>query len=71
MSCRRYGSKPTVAFWMLIAIADAAMLVATVGAAIMIMILAGVALVVGGVLAARTLTRRNVPATRSVVRRRA
>jgi hypothetical protein len=71
MSCRRYGSKPTVAFWMLIAIADSAMLVATVGAAIMIMILAGVALVAGGVLAARTLTRRNVPATRSVVRRRA
>lgn len=71
MSCRRYGSKTTIAFWMLVAIADSAMLFATVGAAVMISILVALALVAGGVIAARTLTRRSVPATSVVVRRRA
>lgn len=71
MNCRRYGSKPTIAFWMVIAIADAAMLVATAGTAVMISILVTLALVAGGIVAARTLTRRSVPATRTAVRRRA
>jgi hypothetical protein len=71
MNCRRYGSKPTIAFWMLVAIADSAMLLAWAGSAAMISILVVLAVVAGGIVAARTLTRRNVPATRAVVRRRA
>ena len=31
MHCRRHGTKPTIAFWMLVAVADAALLVASVG----------------------------------------
>ena len=71
MSCRKYGSKPTIAFWMLVAVADAAMVVATAGPAVMISILCVLALLAGGVVAARSLTRRSAPATRAVVRRRA
>ncbi|MEV6845441.1 hypothetical protein [Actinoplanes sp. NPDC051411] len=71
MSCRQYGSKPTIAFWMLIAIGDSAMLLAAAGPAVMISILAALALVAGGFVAARALTRRSVSATRTVVRRRA
>jgi hypothetical protein len=70
MSCRRYGSKPTIAFWMLVAIVDSAALVAA-DTVVMISILATLALVVGGYVAARTMTRRSLPATRAVVRRRA
>jgi hypothetical protein len=58
MNCRRHGSKSTIAFWMLVAIADLAMLVATAGAAVMISIFAALALVAGGVVAARTLSGR-------------
>jgi hypothetical protein len=71
MSCRRHGSKSTIAFWMLIAIADAAMLAAAAGAAVTVSIFAALALGAGGVVAARTLTGRSVPATRTVLRRRA
>jgi hypothetical protein len=71
MSCRRHGSKSMIAFWMLIAIADAAMLFAAADTAVMISIFAALALVAGGVVAARTMTRRSAPATRVVVRRRA
>jgi hypothetical protein len=71
MSCRQYGSKPTIAFWVLVAIADSAMLVATAGPVVMISVFAALALVAGGFVAARALTRRNVSATRTVVRRRA
>jgi hypothetical protein len=56
---------------MLIAIADAAMLVAAAGAAVMISIFAALALVTGGVVAARMLTHRSVSAIRPVFRRRA
>jgi hypothetical protein len=70
MSCRRYGSKPTIAFWMLIATVDAAALAAA-DTAVMISILLSLALIAGGVVAARTLTRRSLPATNAAVRRRA
>ena len=63
MSCRRYGSKPTIAFWMLVAIVDSAMLVAA-DTAVMISVLATLALVAGGIVVARTLNRRGVPARR-------
>jgi len=71
MNCRRYGSKPTIGFWMLVAVADSAMLFATAGPAVLISILVALAVIAGGIVAARSLTRRSVPATRTVVRRRA
>lgn len=71
MNSRPYGRKPTIAFWMLVAIADAAMLVATTGVLVMVMVFAGFALAVGGVIGARRLTRRNATATEAVRRRRA
>lgn len=73
MNCRHrpYGSKTTIAFWMLVAIADAAMLTATAGGRLVLLILAGLALVAGGAVGARLLTRRDAAATKPVARRRA
>jgi len=71
MNGRPYGSKTTIAFWMLIAIVDAAMLLATAGVLVMVLVLAGLALVAGGVVGARRLTRRAASVTKAVARRRA
>jgi hypothetical protein len=60
MSCRRYGSKPTIALWLLIAIADLAMLVAAIGPVTMVLILAGLTVLAGAVVAARTFALRPV-----------
>lgn len=59
MNCRRHGSKPTIAFWMLIAIADAAMLVAASGVTLIVLVALAVALAVAGVAAFRLLSRRE------------
>ena len=71
MNCRPYGSKTTIAFWLLVAIADLAMLVATAGVLVMLLIVAGLALVAGGVVAAYLFTRRDATATETMARRRA
>lgn len=39
MSCRRYGSKPTVAFWMLVALADIALILASAGTVTLVVFL--------------------------------
>lgn len=71
MNCRRHGSKPTIALWMVIAVADLAILVAATGALTMVLILAGLVALAGGVVATRSLLRRSADATEAVVRRRA
>jgi hypothetical protein len=71
MNCRPYGSKATIAFWLLVAIADAAMLVATAGVLVMLLILAGLALAAGCVIGVRLFTRRDSAATEAMSRRRA
>ncbi|GIE99100.1 hypothetical protein [Paractinoplanes rishiriensis] len=79
MNCRRHGKKPTIALWMLVAIADVAILVAAAGVVTMLLILAGLLVLGGGVVAARMLMnsqRTPVPvrqrsAEAAVVRRRA
>ncbi|MFF5293969.1 hypothetical protein [Paractinoplanes globisporus] len=74
MNCRRHGSKPTIALWMLIAVADLAILAAAVGLATTVLILAGLVAAAGGVLAARGLLatgRGSDTNTRVVARRRA
>ena len=71
MNSRPYGSKPTIAFWMLVAITDAAMLVATAGVLVMVLIVAGLALAAGCVIGVRLLTRRDSATTGVAPRRRA
>ena len=68
MNCRPYGSKPTVALWMLVALADVAILATAAGAATLL-IIAGLLVVTAGVFAARSLGR-PAPA-KATVRRRA
>nr|WP_296063699.1 hypothetical protein [uncultured Actinoplanes sp.] len=62
MNCRRHGRKPTLALWMLVAIADLAILATAAGALVMLSIFATVAVLAGGVVAARLVTRRPEPA---------
>lgn len=71
MSCRRHGSKPTLALWMLIAFADLALLVAAVGVATMLLIVAGLVVLAGAVVAARAFLPRSVEGGEAVARRRA
>ncbi|WP_433370580.1 hypothetical protein ACQPZX_45775 [Actinoplanes sp. CA-142083] len=71
MNCRRHGSKPTIALWMLVAAADLAILVAATGLVTMLLIVAGLVALAGGVLATRTLFRPSAEAAEAVARRRA
>ncbi|MEV6298162.1 hypothetical protein AB0M02_02025 [Actinoplanes sp. NPDC051861] len=71
MNCRRHGRKPTIALWMLIAVADLALVVAAAGLLITLLVVAGAAVVAGGVIAARNLGRREAEPAEAVVRRRA
>ena len=71
MNRRRHGTKPTLALWMLVAAADVALLVATVGPLIMLLCLAGLVTVAGSVLGMRMLSRRTDTDTEVAVRRRA
>ena len=57
MSCRRYGSKATIALWVLIAVADLAILVATAGALTLFLVVAGLIALAGGAVATRQLLR--------------
>ena len=70
MNCRRHGSKPTIALWMLIAIADLVILVAATGVT-MVLILVGLIALAGGVVAARAVLGRPADAGEAVSRRRA
>ncbi|BEL11355.1 hypothetical protein Q0Z83_095460 [Actinoplanes sichuanensis] len=71
MNCRRHGSKPTIALWMLVAAADVA-IVASAGLLTLMLVLTLLAVTVaGGVYAARSLGRRNPEPAKAVVRRRA
>ena len=65
MNRRSHSSKPTIAFWMLVAVADGAMLVAAVGPAITVSVLAGIALVISAVVVSR---RSNRPRVRDQIR---
>jgi len=71
MNCRRHGSKPTLALWMLVAVADLAIFAAAAGAVITVFVLTGLVTVAGGMVAGRVLTRRGHATTEAVVRRRA
>jgi hypothetical protein len=70
---RRHGSRPTIALWMLVAIADVALLVAAVGALAVLLAVIGTATLAAGVAGVFLLQRRQVPVPQrqSVMRRRA
>lgn len=70
MSCRRHGSKPTIALWMLVAIADVAILVATGGLVALVLIVASLAVVAGGLVAARQLLGPPKPTRLMVARQK-
>jgi Flp pilus assembly protein TadB len=69
MNCRRHGSKPTIALWMLVALADVAILAAAGGLLTVLLTVAGlVILAAAGVWQWQRQSRRP---SRVVVRRRA
>ena len=68
---RRHGSRPTIALWMLVAIADVALVVAATSALVVMLAVAGVMIVAGAFAGVLMLQRRAVPQRQSVLRRRA
>lgn len=72
MNCRRRGSKPTIALWMLVAAADVAIIVASTGLLALLLVLTALTLLtVVGVSAARSLARPEPQPAKVVARRRA
>ncbi|HET6529308.1 MAG TPA: hypothetical protein VFH03_01630 [Actinoplanes sp.] len=67
MNCRRHGSKPTLALWMLVAAADVALLAAAAGPLLVLVIGVSLTLVVGAVVAVRMLARRETAQSDMVV----
>jgi len=68
---RRHGRRPTIALWMLVAIADAALLVAAVGTLAVLLAVAATTLLCAGVAGVWMLQRRTPPRRDSALRRRA
>jgi amino acid transporter len=68
---RRNGHRPTIALWMLVAIADAALLVAAAGSLAVVLAVAAAALLCVGVAGVWILQRRTPPRRESALRRRA
>ena len=68
MNRRRHAAKPKLALWMLVAVADVALLAAAVGPLIVLVCLVTVA---GAVAGLRMLPRRSETNTEVAVRRRA
>lgn len=62
MHCRRYGSKPTLALWMLVAVADVALFAATAGPLIVLLVVGALVTAAGAVLAVRLSHRHDVVA---------
>jgi fatty acid desaturase len=70
MRSRRHGSKPTLALWMLVAVADVAILVATAGLLTVLLVVAGLVTVVVAFAGVRLLHHRDAPEPKAVVHRR-
>lgn len=63
MNCRRHASKPTLALWMLVAVADVALIVAAVGLVTMLLVTAGAVAVAACAAGAWMLVRRDATGT--------
>ena len=68
MNCRRHGSKPTIALWMLIAAADVALLAAAAGPVLVLLLTLTVLTVAGAYVATRMLRRAADAETQVAVR---
>ncbi|WP_127498087.1 hypothetical protein [Actinoplanes solisilvae] len=67
MNCRPRGGKPAVALWMLVAVIDLVLLAAAVGVLVSLLIVVAVLTVLaGGMVATRLLTKREPVARRRV-----
>jgi hypothetical protein len=62
MSRRRHGSKPAFALWLLVAVADVALLAASAGVFVLLLLVAAVITAAGAVLAVRLSHRYDVVA---------
>ena len=71
MKRRRNAVKPTLALWMLVAVADIFLLAAAAGPLVVMLCVAAFVLVGGAFLGSRMLARRAEPNTEVAVRRRA
>lgn len=71
MSSRRHGSKPKLALWMLVAIADVAILAVAAGPLALMLTFIGVLVVVAAIVAVRVWPGRDAPKPEAVARRRA
>jgi len=82
MNCRRHGSKPTLALWMLVAAADVAIFMAAAGPLTVLLIGAGLVALIAGVMGFRLhrrdtvaslvlLSQREAPKPKTMARRRA
>ena len=71
MNGRRHGRKPTIALWMLVAVADLALLVTATSLLTMVLVVAGLVTIAAGVAAVRPLLRRTADPAEVVARRRA
>ncbi|MEU7902674.1 hypothetical protein [Actinoplanes sp. NPDC049118] len=71
MMIRRHGSRPTIALWMLVAIADVALLVAAAGTLAVLLAVVATVLLGSGVAGVWMLQRRAEPRQESALRRRA
>lgn len=65
MICRRHGRKPTMALWMLVALADLAILAAAAGALVTISVLVALVVLAGGVIVARPLLTKRATKVRA------
>jgi apolipoprotein N-acyltransferase len=63
MNCRRHGSKPTLALWMLVAAADVAIFTAAAGLLTVLLVGAGLVTLAAGVVSLRRLHRRDAVAS--------
>ncbi|WP_436526364.1 hypothetical protein [Actinoplanes sp. HUAS TT8] len=70
MNCRPHGRKPTLALWMLIALADVAILTTAAGLVTMLLLMAGLLVVAAGFFAARGLSRPAPTPAKASARRR-
>lgn len=76
MTCRRHGSKPTLALWMVVAVADVALVLATAGLTTMLVLAAVLVTLAAVAYGFRHVARQHPAATDSAgspmtVRRRA
>jgi hypothetical protein len=71
MNCRRHGSKPTFALWMLVALVDVAILAAAAGPMVTTALVAVLTIAAASLLGARMVTHRDATRAEAVVRRRA